>query len=105
MGIFDTDFNPAMRYESLAREVFECGKYNDPFQNAHQEVFSRFIEEPEAVTTKRMLSNILVAAIGKFLKDPDKVQGLKSLDDRVWESSSQDEYIDIIDEAIKIVNA
>lgn len=102
MGIFDTDLDPGMRFESFLREAFDCRKMQDPWAYAGQEEYNNFIKVPTPLRGKRALSTALIALILKH-KDSEIVDKLKELEDKVWELETQDQAIEIIDEGIAVL--
>ncbi len=103
MGIFDDDYDPAMRYESLMRDAFECTKWQDPFGYAAQEFYGEFLEEPTTIRGKRALSAGVIALVVKF-KGTDKEKALVALENQVWELKTQNEVIDFVDTVIALIN-
>ena len=91
--------DPAFRYEGLLREAFQCGKAQDPFGNAKQEVFSNFVDTI-TLDGRRALSSAFIKLI---LDYPEYKEDFIKLDNRVWVASSQSEIIDIIDMGIVIL--
>lgn len=103
MGIFDNDYDPGMRYESLMRDAFDCSKWQDPFAYAAQDFYNEFIIEPTTLKGKRALSAGLIALIVKN-KENEKLEPLVALENRVWTLTTQQEVISLIDEAIAMIN-
>lgn len=102
MLYIDNENDPAMRFEALAREAFNCDKYGDPWGYAAQEKYSVFISEPISLDAKRMLSTILIKLIcdnqnSSFLEE------LMKLDNHIWKAKTQIDIIAIIDNTIKIL--
>jgi len=91
--------DPAFRFEGLLREAFQCGKGQDPFQNAMQERFSCFVG---SVTQegKRALSTAFVKLVIDY---PDNKDEFIPLDDRVWKASTQEDIIGVIDQGIELL--
>ncbi|MEQ8684228.1 MAG: hypothetical protein RIF36_00415 [Imperialibacter sp.] len=101
-AIFIDDDDPAFRYEGLVRAAFDnCGKYGDPFKYAAQEVYDNFVGEI-TLRGRRALSTALIKLI---VDNPENkaIDGLKSLENDVWEAKEQQDIIKIIDEAIEIL--
>jgi len=96
------DFDPAMRYEGLARAAFDdCEKFGDPFGIAAQEVYNDFVPHP-TLEGKKALSKV----ISKIIIDHPESQHkdtLIELEEAVWRAGTQEEIIRIIDEAISIL--
>lgn len=103
MTLFENDTNPAMRFEGLARGVFNnCNKYGDPWGYAAQERFANFVPGP-TLTGKRALSTILIKLISDHPKH-ELTPKLIQLEDSIWTTTSQSKIIAIIDETIKHFN-
>ncbi len=103
MILYGDDYDPAMRYEGLARAVFKCGKWKDPWGYAAQDCFTQFVPSM-SLEGKRALSTIIIKIILDFPEIEEK-NDLKKLEDTVWDSNSQDQAIDIIDKTIEIYNS
>lgn len=104
MPLFDNDHNPAMRYEGLARAAFDdCNKYGDPFNYAAQDRYDAFFCPEPTEMGKRALSTIITKLVNDH-QDHDSVQHLKDLDDVVWQASSQEDIVNIIDRGNELVS-
>ena len=105
MGISDTHFDPAFRYESLAREAFgNCGKWGDPWGYAAQDVYNVFVEEPTPFRGKRILITILSKLIFDY-KGGAIVVKLKEQEDKIENLTAQVEVIELIDSTIKLLRS
>jgi len=97
------NLDPSVLYEDLARAAFNnCKKWGDPWKYAAQEVYTRFVPEPD-LRGKRALSTILIKLIIDN-SESNHVKQLQSLEDQVWEASSQEQIIKIIKKAIDLYN-
>lgn len=95
--------DPAFRYEGLARAAFnDCHKFGDPFGIAAQDIYNRFVPNP-TIEGKRALSIVLVKMIIDNSETAYK-ETLKKLEKSIWNSETQKEIINIIDEAIEVLN-
>lgn len=102
MTLFEDDPNPAMRYEGLARAVFNnCNKYGDPWGYAAQDRFTNFV--PPNLTGKRALSTILIKLISDNPKH-ELTPKLIEIEESIWTTNEQLKIIQIIDETIRIFN-
>lgn len=103
MTLFENDSNPAMRYEGLARAVFNnCGKSGDPWGYAAQDRFTNFVPTPN-LTGKRALSTILIKLICDY-PNHELTSRLIQMEEKIWTVNDQGTIIAIIDEAIGIYN-
>lgn len=94
--------DPAMRYEGLARAAFNnCDKYGDPFGITAQDVYSSFVPKPK-LRGKIALSKVLSKIIIDNSNSDFKVD-LIEIEKRIWNSKSQKEIREIIDESIEIL--
>lgn len=83
-----------MEYEYLLREVFECGRWGDPFGLANADVYRHGIGSDD----KHRLVYGISAALKKIRhqNDPDNLElshEFDEMDDKLWEDQS-DENID-----------
>jgi hypothetical protein len=102
--IYISDTDPAMRYEALARYAFgKCPKGGDPFHYSMQEVYNHNFVGEITIRGRRALSTVLIKLVLDN-QNSQKEEGIKKLEDRVWEADSQKEIIDIIDQAIELIN-
>jgi len=103
MGISDDHYDPAFRFESLARETFgNCRKYGDPWNYAHQEFFSEFMDEPTSILGKRALATILTQLVFQY-KDTEICDPLKAIENSIFEANTQGDVIAIIDSTIGLL--
>jgi len=97
--------SPNMRYEYLARAIFDCNsKYCDPFGYAAQDRFGGFAHEFDSkyfIDSQRALTTVLTVFVYRFPKT-EYTETIKNLIDRTWSAKTSTEAIQIIDEAIKI---
>ncbi len=97
--IFSEHFDPAMRYEGLARFAFDnCLKYKDPWGYCAQERYSQFTPEP-TLEGKRMLATIFIKLILNN-QNSQYSEKLKDLENKIWESTTKDAIVEIIDATI-----
>jgi hypothetical protein len=92
-----------MEYECLLRDVFECGRYGDPFGLANADVFDNNLH-PEIGHRLRFG---ISAAIKKIRHDFDLEEGINSelekLDKNIWKNTaSQEDIIKAIERAREI---
>lgn len=92
------DHDPAMRFEGLARTVFQCAKYGDPFRIAAQDTYNGFVGGISEYS-RRALAIVLI----KMAFDAPDNEEIKDTLNRVWEATNQEQIVDIIDDAIKIL--
>lgn len=90
--------DPAFRYEGLLRTIFNCNKYGDPWQYAHQEYFINF-DKGHLLKSQRALSTALNKIIWDY-KDQSGIKNIKELDDKIWHSKNTKELIDYMDDTI-----
>jgi len=90
--------DPAMTYERIVRQAFSCGKHQDPLGLAKQETYNHNFD-PIDFRLKIGLSY----ALFKLGKDLD-VETLEDLSENVWECTEQERIMEIMDQAIGLVN-
>lgn len=96
------DRDPSARFEGLLRYAFKCGKAEDPFGYARQEEYSGFVDEIR-FSARRALATGLIKLV---IDNPDNkyTETLKELETSVWDAKNQDQIIQIIDEALRLMN-
>lgn len=103
--LVDDHTDIAMKYEYLIRAAFDCNsKYCDPFSYAAQDQYSNFVYEdsPRFFKGQRSLTTALTVIVYRFQENKAVVDKLKGLIDQVWESKTQKEIIEVLNEAIEI---
>jgi hypothetical protein len=100
-NIFQEDHDPGMRFEGLLRAIFNCDKAADPWGYAQQEVYADFVPEPQ-LNGKRALSTGFIKLI---CDNPNfvKVKSLIELENKIWESKTQEEISGIIEIASELI--
>ncbi|MBP7808820.1 MAG: hypothetical protein KA163_05975 [Bacteroidia bacterium] len=97
----DTDQDPAMRYEGLARFAFDCDRAGGPGNIAEAGVFdSEFVPDITAdglVIINQILDALIVKTDG-YIKDE-----LNSIKDSLTGGMSQQSGIELIDSIIKLL--
>lgn len=102
--IFDGHTDPAFRFESLLRAIFDdCGKYGDPWGYAAQDVYNSFVPEP-TLYGKRALSTGLTKLIYDN-REHENIQTLIEHEDLIWSANTQEEIVKIIDDSIDWLKA
>lgn len=97
--MFSNEYDPAMRYEGLARTAFDCNKWGGPDGIAHQEFYNNFVPDVN-IKAIDALKKIVIALLTK-VSPPAKVeldQILRSLEGEMPQESG----IALIDYVIKI---
>ena len=96
------NYDAGVEYEKLARAVFNnCNKGQDPWGYTSQDRFAIFIQEPN-IEGQRMLSTIFIAAIMNP-KYKEHISALKKFENEVWKSTTQEQFIAIIDSANELL--
>lgn len=99
--LFDSDHNPAMRFEGLARAAFDdCGKYGGPFRIANQEVFG-FKRPDHTEITDEFRRALILVLVKLVISHPDN-ETFKELEERAWTAKSPEEVDEIIQSASQI---
>jgi hypothetical protein len=97
--------DPAMRYESLARAVFDCDRYGGPDHCANASVFDgAFVPVPNE-RGKSIMHSIVDKIIQDGEYDEEEVNGLLDLKNRLYTATEQMQVIDVIDELIDFCNS
>lgn len=95
-------YDAGIEFEKLARAAFNnCNKGQDPWGYTSQDRFAIFIQEP-IIVGQRMLSTIFIAAIMNP-KYKEHISALKKLENEVWKSTTQEQFITIIDSANELL--
>jgi hypothetical protein len=103
MILFEDDFDPAMRYEGLARFAFDnCARNEDPWGYSRQDIFGGFVPVP-TINGKRALSAILNKLIWDKRQYDELKDQLLKLEETIWEAKTQEEIIRIIDYTIQLL--
>lgn len=98
---FSDDFDPGMRYEGLARYAFDCNRWEEPNNIAHQSAYnSLFIPETNREEIL-VINQILDALIAK--EEESKVIELTQIKNSLTERMKQETAIDLIDYVINIL--
>ena len=96
--------DPAMRYESLARAVFDCDRWGGPDNCAIASVFdSSFVPIPND-RGKRIMTLIVDQIIQDGKYSDESVDLLLDMRNRLNSSTEQGQVIDVIDELIDFCN-
>ncbi|RDV11483.1 hypothetical protein DXT99_24425 [Pontibacter diazotrophicus] len=94
--------DPSARFEGLLRYAFNCGKAEDPFGYARQEEFSGFVDEIRFSARRALATGLIKLVIDN--PDNEYTDRLKELETSVWEAKTQDQIIQIIDAALRLMN-
>ncbi len=97
------DLDPAMRYESLYRFAFNCGRMDDPWEEADQSNYGMFVEEKDLGNAKASLYRILHKLIFDNYKGIHTAQKLIEIEKRINKVTTQGIAIKIIDDTIDII--
>lgn len=100
MNNITTHTDPAFRYEDLARFAFECGKWQDPWSYAAQDVYNSVLKAD--IKSKKILITILNVLIFKN-KDSVNCKELLMIENLIDSVKSQSDVINIIDKTISIL--
>ncbi|MES2681316.1 MAG: hypothetical protein V4635_15580 [Bacteroidota bacterium] len=101
MAIDKTHWDTAMHYEELAKAVFDCDRYEDPWGYASADQASYFANPGEEA--KMRLYTIIDVAVYDN-QGEDVVATLLKVKERVAKMKTNDEAIKIIHDLIDIMN-
>jgi hypothetical protein len=96
------DIDPAMRYESLYRYAFDCGRLSDPWEDADQSNYGIFMKD-DLSEAKTSLYRILHKLIFDNFKGCPESNKLIEIEKEINKITRQLDAIKIIDDAIQII--
>lgn len=104
MNISKNHPDVAMDYEELAKEVFECDRFGDPWEYADADRYNaHFAPDPDNQATI-ILNTIIDIALWKYKKIDSLAPILIEMKNRVQKMKSQEEAITIIHDTIDALN-
>jgi len=102
MAIYKGHQDGAMDFEELARAVFKCERYGDPWGYASADQAHHLFESSEK--GKMMMNTIIDVAIHDNQNNKDLVAKLLGFKDKVIQSPKSDNLFEIVGPLIDLLN-
>ena len=103
MIITKDDIELSMRYEGMAKAVFKCERYGDPWEYANAGTFDQELVPQPTNRCKEMILTVIDIAIWGNQNNEETINELLPFKGRVWQMETQEQAWDLIDELIVVL--
>ncbi len=98
-----SDFDVSMRFEGLARTVFQCNRWEDPWAYSQAGIFDSALVQVPGKKSKEMLLTVIDLLIWQNKENNGLVVLLRPIKDEIWAIEEQEDAVKIVDKLIALV--
>ena len=100
-----SDNDVSMRFEGLARTVFQCNRWEDPWGYSQAGIFDSALINVPGNKSKEMLLTVTDLLIWQNKGNNGLVEGLRPIKDEIWAIEEQEDAVQIVDKLITLVES